>query len=166
MPIHHATARKLATPTEWTLLASSYSRAIADKSLTPARLRQKAARAQQLHDKYRDRHEPVKQAMFAEAVARFKARLATLAPKLESRLSRGVDERPPRESDAVVPGAVRTVSDPWLAHEAGESTGERAQSETSRGARRQLKFSQQSALAHQGHVGSRTRHRQAGRDTR
>lgn len=104
--------------------------------------------------------------MFAEAAERFAARLAQLTPVLGSRLSRGEDERPPRESDAVVPGDVRAVSDPWLAHEAGESAGERAQSEASRGARRQLKFSKQSALAHQGHVGSRTRHRQAGRDAR
>lgn len=166
MTVHHATARKLATPSEWTLLASSFSRAITDKSHTPARLRKKAARAQQLHDKYRDRNAPVKQAMFADAVARFEARLKKLLPSLGSRLSRGADERPPRESDAVVPGAARADHDAPLAHESGESTAERAQSEASRGERRQLKFSHQSARAHQGHVGSRTRHRQAGRDAR
>lgn len=166
MTVHHATARKLATPSEWTLLSSSFSKAITDKSLTPARLRKKAARAQLLHDKYRDRNAPVKQAMFAEAVARFEARIKKLTPTLGSRLVGGVDARPPRESDAVVPGEAMAVNDPWLAREAGESTAERAQSDSSRGERRQLKFSHQSARAHQGHVGSRTRHRQAGRDAR
>lgn len=166
MPVHHATARKLATPSEWTLLASSFSRALTEKSVTPARLRKKIERATVLQDKYRHRDEPVKQAMFTDAVARFQARLAKLTPTLGARLTQGVDARPPRESDAVVPDEVRAVTDPWLAHEAGESTAERAQSESSRGARRQQKFSQQSALAHQAHVSSRTRHRQAGRDAR
>lgn len=166
MPVHHATARKLATPTEWTLLSSSFSRAITAKSFTVARLRKMLARAQQLHDKYRDRNSPVKQEMFADAVARFEARLHKITPTLGSRLSHGVDERPPRESDAVMPSAERLGTDSRLAHEAAESITERAHSETSRGARRQMKFSRQSAQAHQGHVGSRTRHRQAARDAR
>lgn len=166
MPVHHATARKLATPTEWTLLSSSFSRAITAKSFTAARLRKMRARAQQLHDKYRDRNSPVKQEMFADAVARFEARLQKITPTLGSRLSVGVDERPPRESDAVVPGAERSGPDSRIAHEAAEAATERAQSEASRGARRQMKFSHQGVQSQQGHVGSRTRHRQAARDAR
>lgn len=107
MSVHHATARKLATQAEWTLLEASRAREITE--LTPARLTQKIARARKLRDKYRDlakqqRGEArgkrnakstraaegnantlIKQQMFAEALERFEERLEKVSAKKETK---------------------------------------------------------------------------------
>lgn len=166
MPVHHATARKLATATEWTLIKSSFSRAITHTSLTPERLRKNIARAQELHDTYRELGVSVKQEMFADTVARYEARLSKITPTLGERLAAGGDTRPSRESNAVLPGADREDSDPTIAHEAAASTAERAHSKESRAARKALESAHQSTRTHQAHGGARTQRRQAGRDAR
>ena len=155
MAVHHATARKLATQSEWTLLQSSYGRSIT--ALTPARLKQKITRTRKLRNKYRDlarrqrgeargkrrarsarasqgnANTMVKQRMFADALERFEARLAQLHAK----------------------PAKRTKS---------KAAAKRAHSAGSRGARKRRKLTHQSAKAHQGHVGARGRRNQARRD--
>jgi hypothetical protein len=100
MAVHHATARKLATQTEWTLLQSSYGRPL--DALSDAQLKQKVARTRTLRDKYRalakqqrgeargkrkpkstraaqgNANTKLKAAMFAEALGRFQERAAEL----------------------------------------------------------------------------------------
>jgi hypothetical protein len=100
MAVHHATARKLATQAEWTLLQSSYGRA--RSALSAAQLKQKIARVRTLRDKYRalakqqkgeargkrtprstraaqgNANTKVKAAMFAEALARLQERASEL----------------------------------------------------------------------------------------
>lgn len=100
MAVHHATARKLATQAEWTLLQSSYGRS--RSALSVAQLHQKIARARTLRDKYRalakqqqgeargkraprstraaqgNANTKVKAAMFAEALARLQERASEL----------------------------------------------------------------------------------------
>jgi hypothetical protein len=57
-------------------------------------------------------------------------------------------------------------ANPWAAFVPPSELSLKAQSKASRGARKRLKFSHQSASAHQAHVGSRARRNQAKRDTR
>ena len=107
MSVHHATARKLATEAEWTLLQASRAKEIT--ALTPARLTQKIARTRKLRDKYRDlakqqRGEArgkrnakstraaqgndntvVKQQMFDEALERFEEQLAKVTTKTKTK---------------------------------------------------------------------------------
>lgn len=186
MAVHHATARKLATASEWALVEASFGRSIT--ALTPARLRQKVARARKLQDKYRDlarqqrgeargkrrarstraaqgnANTVVKQQMFAEALKRFTARLAQLEaktagdarPRTKPARSKARTRRPSKEQ----------AGNPWLAYEAPSDTAERAHSAASRGARKQQKLTHQSALAHQGHVSARGRRNQGRRDGR
>jgi hypothetical protein len=103
MSVHHATARKLATEAEWTLLQASRAGAIT--ALTPAQLSQKIDRTRKLRDKYRDLAQQqrgeargkrtakstraaqgndntiVKQQMFDEALERFEEQLAKVTTK-------------------------------------------------------------------------------------
>jgi hypothetical protein len=98
-----ATARKLATKAEWTLLEPSFPPLL--KELTPGRLKQKIVRARKLADKYRDKARQQKgeargkrdakgtraakgaagtvrkQELFAEARTRFEAQLEKLEAK-------------------------------------------------------------------------------------
>jgi hypothetical protein len=93
-----ASARKLATSSEWTLLETSFPPLL--KDITPGRLRQKITRARKLQDKYRDlarqqggeargkrptkstraaagnANTLAKQELFSEALARFETQLA------------------------------------------------------------------------------------------
>lgn len=194
MAVHHATARKLATKAEWSLLQASRGRELT--ALSPARLRQKVARSRKFSDKYRamarqqrgearGKRSPksvraaqgnantlVKQQMFAEALERFEGRLTYLEQKAEreairtakatrAKARKGGEQR--KVATAAPPQAAGT---PWLATEAATATAREAHSADSRGARKQQKLLHQSALAHQGHVGSRGRHNQARRDGR
>lgn len=103
MATSKATARKLATKAEWTLLEYSFAPEL--KTLTPARLKQKAVRARTLQDKYRDKARQqkgemrgkrtptgtraakgnastvAKQELFAEARARFEEQLTKVEAK-------------------------------------------------------------------------------------
>jgi len=103
MAVHHATARKLATQAEWTLLQNSYGRSL--DALSEAQLKQKVTRARTLRDKYRalakqqrgeargkrkpkstraaqgNANTKLKAAMFAEALGRFQERAAELKAK-------------------------------------------------------------------------------------
>jgi len=192
MPVHHATARKLATGTEWALVQASYGHRIT--ALTPARLKQKVARARKLRDKYRDRarqqrgeargkrgaratraaqgnaNTVIKRRMFAEALERFETRLAYLMTTTARDAARGAKtakrraRRPKGKIEPMVPP--QEAGDPWVADEAAAMTAARAHSAESRGTRKQQKLLHQSALAHQGHVGSRGRRNQARRDAR
>ncbi len=155
MAMHHATVRKHATPAEWAFLETSFAGAIARDHLSPARLRQQAARARKLRDKYRDVDSKAKEEMFGDAVVRFESRLAQLQRKHEKHA------KPPE--DAIEPGA----DAPWPQAEVdAEATAMIAQSEASRGARQQQMLTHQSGLAHQAHVGSRGRRNQGLRDSR
>lgn len=103
MATSKATARKLATKAEWTLLEASFAPEL--KTLTAYRLKQKVARARKLQDKYRDKARQqkgemrgkrpptgtraakgnastvAKQELFAEARARFEEQLAKVEAK-------------------------------------------------------------------------------------
>ncbi len=110
MTVHKATARKLATQSEWQLLEPSFGSAI--KEITPGRLKQKVTRARKLQDKYRDlarqqrgeargkrrakstraaegnENTRVKQEMFSDALERYEAQLARLEAKAEKEAAR------------------------------------------------------------------------------
>lgn len=194
MSVHHATARKLATQAEWTLLEASRAREIT--ALTPARLAQKIARARKLRDKYRDlakqqrgeargKRTPkstraaagnantvIKQQMFAEALERFEARLAKVTAKTTAKAKA---KAPPKRvakttskritSPAPAPGPDAGFGrNPWARKATATATAKQAQSDASRGKRKAHKLTHQSAEAHQGHVGSRGRRNQAKRD--
>lgn len=183
MSVHHATARKLATQSEWTLLEASRARAITE--LSPARLAQKITRARKLRDKYRDlakqqrgeargkraskstraaegnANTVLKQQMFAEALERFEARLAKVTAKAKAKTT--AKAKPKRAAAAPNPDA-GFGRNPWASGTTAKATAKQAQSESSRGKRKALKFTHQSAEAHQGHVGSRGRRNQAKRD--
>lgn len=181
MAMHHATVRKHATPAEWAFLETSFAGAITRDHLSPARLRQQAARARKLRDKYRDVDSKAKEEMFADAVVRFESRLAQLQRKHERQVPRpkrssgALDAKDPQQlahatateravdPEAVEPGA----GAPWPQEEAeAEAVAMIAQSESSRGVRQQQRLSHQSGLAHQAHVGSRGRRNQGLRDSR
>lgn len=234
MAVHHATARKLATEAEWTLLQSSYGTALT--SLSPARLKQKIVRARALRDKYRalaqqqrgeargkrkskrtraaqgNANTKTKAAMFAEALGRFQGHAAEVkaspakkrqpAKKSAKRASakktakkasaKRTTKQASAKKTAKQSSAKRTVkkssgkrvvrkkrplafappvesaapANPWAAFVPPSELSLKAQSKASRGARKRLKFSHQSASAHQAHVGSRARRNQAKRDTR
>lgn len=216
MAVHHATARKLATQAEWTLLQSSYGRALT--ALSPAQLKQKLTRARTLRDKYRalakqqrgeargkrkpkstraaagNANTKVKAAMFAEALGRFQERTAevkeTTAKKATAKKStknkstakkatakkstkksakKTAAKKPARKKRLLAfapPAETAEPVNPWAAFVPPQELSLKAQSKESRGARKELKFSHQSAAAHQAHVGSRGRRNQAKRDTR
>jgi hypothetical protein len=133
MSVHHATARKLATQTEWTLLEASRAREITE--LTPARLAQKIARARKLRDKYRDlakqqrgeargKRSPkstraaagnantvIKEQMFAEALERFEARLAKVTAKAGAKVKPKATARPAAKASPKA-RAKRVVAEP------------------------------------------------------
>lgn len=225
MAVHHATARKLATEAEWTLLQSSYGTALA--SLSPARLKQKIVRARALRDKYRalaqlqrgeargkrkskrtraaqgNANTKTKAAMFAEALGRFQGHAAEVkaSPAKKRQPAKKSAKRASAKKTAKKASAKRTTkqssakrtvkkssgkrvvrkkrplafappvesaapANPWAAFVPPSELSLKAQSKASRGARKRLKFSHQSASAHQAHVGSRARRNQAKRDTR
>lgn len=223
MAVHHATARKLATQAEWTLLQSSYGRSL--DALSEAQLKQKVTRARTLRDKYRalakqqrgeargkrkpkstraaqgNANTKLKAAMFAEALGRFQERAAELkgkpaarktartsAPKSAKRkaktaATKGAKKAATKKSGAkksatkkkavetrplafVPPAEVEAPANPWAAFAPPSELSLKAQSKSSRGARKALKFSHQSTSAHLGHVGSRARRNQAKRDSK
>jgi hypothetical protein len=225
MAVHHATARKLATEAEWTLLQSSYGTALT--SLSPARLKQKIVRARALRDKYRalaqqqrgeargkrkskrtraaqgNANTKTKAAMFAEALGRFQGHAAEVkaSPAKKRQPAKKSAKRASAKKTAKKASAKRTTkqssakrtvkkssgkrvvrkkrplafappvesaapANPWAAFVPPSELSLKAQSKASRGARKRLKFSHQSASAHQAHVGSRARRNQAKRDTR
>ncbi len=122
MSVHHATARKLATEAEWTLLQASRAKEIT--ALTPARLTQKIARTRKLRDKYRDlakqqRGEArgkrnakstraaqgndntvVKQQMFDEALERFEEQLAKVTTKTKTTTKATTKPKPKAKASA------------------------------------------------------------------
>ncbi len=167
MAMHHATVRKHATATEWAFLETSFASALVGDAVTPARLRQRAARARKLRDKYRDTDAKAKEEMFADAVVRIEARLAQLEPKHATPAVEAMRAEASEELALGVGAPAETPADaPWLASEAAEATKMRAQSDESRGVRQQQMLSHQSGLAHQAHVGSRGRRNQGLRDSR
>jgi hypothetical protein len=183
-------ARKLATQAEWTLLEASYPPLL--KEITPARLKQKVARARKLQDKYRDRARQqrgeqrgkrtpkatraaagnagtlAKQELFAEALARFEAQLA----KLEEKAAKEAAKAAARQQKASVPkrsarpAGATTGTAPRARKSTSATTALKAVSKSSRGARKTAVFERTSSRTHQAHVGARGRRRQARRDSR
>jgi len=158
--VHHATARKLATKAEWSVLESSFGAALTD--LTAARLAQRITRAKTMRDKHPRSSE--RRAMFVQALERFAAQRA----KLE-RTSDAKRKRSPKKRSVMLaepPVSVAAPENPWAAFDPATSIAQNMHSEASRGARKDQKLRHQSAIAHQAHVGSRGRRNQAKRDTR
>ncbi len=126
----------------------------------------------------------VKEQIFAEALERFEARLAIVTAKAAPRAKRVTRKTPTRtgtpstkhvtkqtrsraKPTTTVPGPdMEFGMNPPASKVKADKTSKVARSEASRGTRKAQKLTHQSAEAHQGHVGSRTRHNQAKRDGR
>lgn len=183
MATSKATARKLATQAEWTLLEASFAPEL--KALTPARLKQKITRARKLQDKYRDRARQqkgemrgkrtptgtraakgnvstvAKQELFTEARERFEAQL----DKLEAKVAKEAASAAAKAEKAAAKAAKHAASGRTTgADTQATNTARRAVSKASRGARKATALTRSNSKAHQAHVGARGRRRQARRD--
>ncbi len=186
-----ATARKLATQAEWTLLEQSFPPLL--KDITPGRLKQKVTRARKLQDKYRDlsrqqrgeargkrrvkgtrpaagnTNTVTKHEIFAEALERFEAQLAKLEAKAAKELARKektAEKSASRVAKSAKGSARKKGAATKRATASATALSRKAVSKSSRGARKAAEFTRTSSNKHQGHVGARGRRRQARRDSR
>jgi hypothetical protein len=188
MTIQKSTARTLATKAEWPLIESSHGDAL--KALTPARLKQKIARARTLQDKYRERARQQrgeargkrqakgtrpaqgndgtrrKQELFTEVRERFEAQLAKLEAAAEREAARAAEREAKAAAAASRKASAKRPRTPWSADEAATIIARRSTSAASRGARKAAARTRQGSTKHQAHVGARGRRRQARRDAK
>lgn len=188
MATSKATARKLATQAEWTLLEASFASEL--KALTPARLKQKITRARKLQDKYRDKarqqkgemrgkrtptgtraakgnaNTVAKQELFTEARERFEAQLAKLEAKAAKAAAQVAAKAKKAATKAAAKAATRAKGRASGSAAKATNTARRAVSKASRGARKATALTRSSSTAHQAHVGARGRRRQARRDAK
>jgi len=195
MTITKPSARKLATQAEWTLLETSYAPLLKDitlgrlkQKITRARKLQDKYRdlARQQRGEARGKRRAKstrpaagnentvnKQLLFTEALERFQGQLTKLESKAARELARKEKATSKRASSAkktVAKKNARKASTKAARNAAptvaAKRTSLRTASKLARGARKQGKLDRTGATAHQAHVGSRGRRRQARRDSR
>jgi len=195
MTITKPSARKLATQAEWTLLETSYAPLLKDitlgrlkQKITRARKLQDKYRdlARQQRGEARGKRRAKstrpaagnentvnKQLLFTEALERFQGQLTKLESKAAKELARKEKATSKRASSAkktVAKKNARKASTKAARNAAptvaAKRTSLRTASKLARGARKQGKLDRTGATAHQAHVGSRGRRRQARRDSR